>query len=111
VEKSPKNTNLTERAITTSAIQKKEIYYRILLSSSTSKINTSTPAWKIVKGLETVPVKNGYQYLSEKYSNYKIALERQAFYRKNGFPDAGIIAFKANERISLSAAKEISGEK
>ena len=111
VEKSPKNTNLTERPITTSAIQKKEIYYRILLSSSTSRINTSSAAWKIVKGLEAVQVKNGYQYLSEKCSNYKIALERQAFYRKNGFPDAGIIAFRANERISLAAAKEISGEK
>ena len=64
--------------------------------SSTSKVNTSSAAWKIVKGLEAVQVKNGYQYLSEKYSNYKMALERQAFYRKNGFPDAGIIAFRAN---------------
>jgi N-acetylmuramoyl-L-alanine amidase len=111
VEKSSKNIRSTESAITTSSINKKEIYYKVLLSSSKTKLNTSTPAWKIVKGLETVPVKNGFQYLGEKCSSYKIALERQVFYRKNGFPDAGIIAFRANERISLSAAKEISGEK
>ena len=111
VEKSPNNSNLNQRAITPKTNNNKDVHYRILLSSSTSKLNTSTAAWKIVKGLEVVQVKNGYQYLGEQCNSYKLATERQAYYRKNGFPDAGIIALNAKERISITKAKEILGEK
>lgn len=111
VEKTPKNTNLQERAFSPAPSIKKEIYYRVMLSSSTTKLNTSTAAWKLVKGLESVPVKNGYQYLGEKCSSYKMAVERQLYYRKNGFPDAVIIAFEANKRITVQTAKELKGEK
>jgi hypothetical protein len=87
-----------------------DVYYKILLSSSTQKINTNSKAWKVVKELEIAPVKNGYQYLGERCKSYSVALQRQSFYRKNGFPDAGIIAFNGNKRIPLSSAKELLGE-
>ena len=87
-----------------------DVYYKILLSSSTQRINTNSNAWKVVKELELVPVKNGYQYLSERCKSYNIALQRQSFYRKNGFPDANIIAFNGSKRIALSSAKELLGE-
>jgi N-acetylmuramoyl-L-alanine amidase len=111
VEKAPKNANLTERAITPKISNSKNVYYRVLLSSSKNKINTSTAAWKIVKGLEVEKVQNGYQYLSDRYSSYKTVSEKQAYYRKNGFPDAGVVAYNGKDRITVSRAKALLGEK
>jgi len=111
LEKSPKNLNLKERPISPSTKPLKQIYYKILLSSSSTKINTKANAWKVVKEIETVSVKNGYQYLSEKCSSYKMASERLSFYRKNGFPDASILAFEGTKRIPVQTAKQLKGEK
>ena len=38
------------------------------------------------------------------------AVQKQAYYRKNGFPDAFVVAFKGTERISTAKAKELLGK-
>jgi N-acetylmuramoyl-L-alanine amidase len=86
------------------------VHYRVQLASSPVKLNTSAGVWKNVKNPEVFIVDNNYKYLSEACLSIKDAIDKQNFYRKNGFPDAFVVAYKGKEKISVAKAKELLGE-
>ncbi len=87
------------------------VHYRVQLASSPVKINTNTAAWKKVESLKVIKINNSYKYLSRACTNVKDGLNLQNYFRKNGFSDAFLVAFKGEEKISITKAKEFLGEK
>jgi N-acetylmuramoyl-L-alanine amidase len=97
---------LPSTTVSTASVQ-----YYVQLASSNVKLNTNVGPWKNVKEIKIISTDKYFKYLSESCISIKDAVNRQNYYRKNGFPDAFVVAYKAGERISIAKAKELTGEK
>jgi N-acetylmuramoyl-L-alanine amidase len=78
------------------------ITFRVQIASSNSPVNLKTSQWSRYENLECLKIGNAYKCLSEKYSNLNDAVYQQSYFRKNGFSDAFIVAFKNGKKIPLS---------
>ncbi|BDS13241.1 N-acetylmuramoyl-L-alanine amidase family protein [Aureispira anguillae] len=79
--------------------------FRIQLAASTQKSSVNTGVWTKIKGVECVKVGASYKYLVGKHASFSTAIERQNYWRKNGFKDAFVVAFKNGQKISITEAK------
>jgi N-acetylmuramoyl-L-alanine amidase len=86
------------------------VVYKIQLASSPVKMKTTEGSWKNVSGIEVNFVDKTYKYYGSSCGSMNEAVQKQAYYRKNGFPDAFVVAFKGTERISTAKAKELLGK-
>ncbi len=87
-----------------------KVVYKIQLASSAVKLKTNEGSWKNVSGIEVNFVDKTYKYYGSSCGSMNEAVQNQAYYRKNGFPDAFVVAFKGTERISTAKAKELLGK-
>lgn len=83
-----------------------KVIYKVQLASSTAIINTSVPPWTNVLSLQREQVGNVSKYMVGDFVAYTKALEQQNYWRKNGFPDAFVVAYRGATRIPIDEARK-----
>lgn len=83
---------------------KSKVVFRVQLAASTQKSNSSEGIWASVEGVECLKIGTSYKFLVGKYSTLNIAVQQQEHWRKNGFKDAFIVAFRNGQKISMTEA-------
>jgi N-acetylmuramoyl-L-alanine amidase len=81
-----------------------KIIFRVQLAASTQKSNVKEGVWAAIKGVECVKVGASYKMLLGGHSSLNTAVKQQGYWRKNGFKDAFIVAFKNGQRVSMTEA-------
>lgn len=101
-----KNNNNT--TIPSISYNKNKVVYKVQLASSSSNINTNTPTWQNVKGLELEKVQGVNKYLVGNFNTYEQGVKEMQYWRKNGFADAFLVAYNGSERIPIEKAKQLT---
>lgn len=83
------------------------IVFKIQLSSSSEKISLNSPLFKGLPDVSFYEHNRTYKYTCGMFSTLEDAVKLQAELKQGKFPDAFIIAFKNNQRISLQEAQAI----
>jgi N-acetylmuramoyl-L-alanine amidase len=83
-----------------------EIFFRVQLAASTQKSNVKEGLWASIKGVECLKIGASYKVLIGRHPSLNTAVQQQNHWRKNGFKDAFIVAFKNGQRISMTEAVE-----
>ena len=83
---------------------KHKITFRVQLAASTQKSNLKEGIWASVKGVECLKVGASYKVLVGTHPTLNAAVQQQQHWRKNGFKDAFIVAFRNGQRISMTEA-------
>lgn len=78
------------------------IDFKVQIASGKKKLSLESYNFKGLKGVEREKIGGHYKYYYKKSSNYDEILEFQNQARKKGFSTAFIVAFKNDERISVS---------
>ncbi len=86
------------------------IVFKVQLASSPTPINKQAGSFKQVKNLEEYKIGGAYKYVTGSHQTMTSAVQSQRFWRQHGFPDAFVVAFKGNQRISVAEAKAILGQ-
>lgn len=86
----------------------KGIVFKLQLGASSKVIDTSRTPWNKVEALEVIQLNGINKYLVGTFDNYAACAQLQQYWRKHGFKDAFIVAFKDGQPISVSKAKEAS---
>jgi N-acetylmuramoyl-L-alanine amidase len=81
-----------------------QIFFRVQLAASTQKSNLKEGIWASVKGVECLKFGTSYKFLIGTHPTLNKAVEQQQHWRKNGFKDAFIVAFRNGQRISMTEA-------
>ena len=81
-----------------------KLFFRVQLAASIQKSNLKEGIWASVKGVECLKIGTSYKFLVGTYPTLNAAVEQQQHWRKNGFKDAFIVAFKNGQRISMTEA-------
>jgi len=81
-----------------------QVVYRVQLASSPKYIPVHTGVWKKINGVECKRVGKSYKCLVGKYKSMQAAIKGQSYWRKNGFKDAFVVAFRNGVRISTQQA-------
>lgn len=85
-------------------INKNNIVFRVQLAASTQKTTVTKGVWASVKGVECLKVGTSYKFLIGTHSSLNAAIKQQEHWRKNGFKDAFIVAFRDGQKISMTEA-------
>lgn len=93
-----------------SSEQKLPVSYSIQLAF-VAELNRKDPVWRKVPKLKAEPAGKGYKCLTGNYASLGDAVDAQSYWRKNGFPDAFVVAYKGDKRISIQQAKAIQTKK
>lgn len=80
---------------------------RVQLASSSNALNTNNGRWAKVSNLQEYKVDGLYKYSVGDFTSWDAAVAKQNYWRKNGFSDAFIVAYKNGQRISLDEARKI----
>lgn len=83
-----------------------ETVFRIQLAASRQKIDLSTGVWSKMNRVECLRIGDSYKYLIGKYITLATAVTQQNYWRKNGFKDAFIVAFRNGQKISITDATQ-----
>lgn len=75
------------------------IVYKVQLAAATSKPAAQQEPWASIEGLEYHRVGRHYKYLVGQYSTRSQALVSQAAWRRFGFVDAFVVAFKNGQPL------------
>ena len=86
---------------------KNEVIFKVQLASASKMINTNIEPWSKVKYLEREHLQGTYKYMVGKFKTRAQGTTEMQYWRKNGFPDAFLVAYHGNERISLAKADEL----
>lgn len=88
------------------------VTYRVQILSSDKQLKENAPQFKGLKDTWEYQAKGVYKYTAGTYKSVAEAGTRQNELRKNGFPDAFIVAFDSNgKRLTLEEAKKINDGK
>lgn len=80
----------------------KGVDFKVQIASSSKKLALKSYNFKGLKNVERFMVGKQYKYYYGVTSNYDEALEIQKKVKKTGYPSAFVIAYKNDERISVS---------
>ena len=88
----------------------KVIHFKVQMAVSSHTINTNVAPWNQHRYIIEV-VKDGqlYKYQATNFGNYERALKAKNDLRRNGFPDAFLVAYQNGKRIPIQEAKRILG--
>ncbi len=105
---------LSENELEERILEEKEIVpsptirFRIQLAASKTPIDTNTPKWEQVKELEVLKEKQLFKYMLGNFGDYEAAAQQRIQLTKLGFYGAFVVAYKDEQRISLSEARIFS---
>lgn len=74
-----------------------QVVFRVQLAASTQKINLKQGVWANIQGVECLQIGNRYKYVVGQFTTLKEATQQQYFWRKRGFPDAFVVAYKQGD--------------
>ena len=80
------------------------VIFRVQLAASPSPTNLTTRPWNTMAGVECLKVGGSYKCLVGKHQRLSDAVQQQSYWRKNGFKDAFVVAFKNGQKISMAEA-------
>lgn len=80
--------------------------FRIQLAAARQKIDLKTTFWSKIKGVECLKIENSYKCLIGNYTTLTNAIAQQNYWRKNGFKDAFVVAFRNGQKISIAEATQ-----
>ena len=80
----------------------KGIIFKVQIASSSKKVRTKAKNFKGLKKVEAVKVGKYYKYYLGKTADYTKIKELKNQAKKKGYESAFIVAFKGNERVSVS---------
>ena len=80
------------------------IEYKVQIASGKNKIATKSYNFKGLKNIERVKMGGYYKYYYGHSSAYKEAKNAQALAAKKGYSSAFLVAFKGNEKLSITDA-------
>lgn len=80
------------------------VVFRVQLAASPSPTNLATRPWNTMTGVECLKVGSSYKCLVGKHQRLNDAVLQQSYWRKNGFKDAFVVAFRNGQKISMAAA-------
>ncbi len=78
------------------------IIFSIQLASSPYLVDTKQGIWGRIPQIECKKIGNQYKYLVGKVRTLAEATQLQTYWRKNGFNDAFVVAFRGGERVALT---------
>lgn len=82
------------------------VVFRVQLAASTQKANLKNGIWASIKGVECLKLGTSYKFLIGTYTSLNTAIQQQEYWRKNGFKDAFIVAFRNGQKISMAEARQ-----
>ena len=85
-----------------------QVIYRVQILSSDKKLKSKDKRLKGLKNIYNYKHQGMYKYCTGEEILFSTANDLKIEMRAKGFKDAFIVAFKDNQRISLSEAKELS---
>jgi N-acetylmuramoyl-L-alanine amidase len=116
-EKLEKERNIVDSTNKTSVIdpernnseakEEKGIWFSVQIAHSNEKIPLNSKRFSGLRELKEVQEKNNFKYLSGKFNSPESALAHQKTVRANGFPDAFVVAYFGESRISVNEGKEL----
>jgi N-acetylmuramoyl-L-alanine amidase len=80
----------------------KDVIFKVQIASSSNKVSTKSYNFKGLEDVERVKVGNFYKYYLGKTSDYNAIKTYKEKAVEKGYTSAFIVAFKGNERISVS---------
>lgn len=89
--------------------REKEVYYKIQLASSATKVNTNSSNFRGLKEVSVVKIGDYYKYYLGKTNSYKKAKKYLKSAKSAKYKSSFIVAFLNNERITLKEALKIQG--
>lgn len=98
-------TTLQQNNRTTFKQKQEGVLFRIQLAAAKQKINLNLGVWASLEGIECLKIGTTYKCMTGKYSSLEAALAAQTHWRKKGFTDAFIVAFKNGQKISIKEAR------
>ncbi len=78
------------------------VEFKVQIASSSKKVELKSYNFKGVKGVERSKIGSHYKYYYGNSSNYDEILKIRKIAKEKGFPSAFVVAFKNEERISIS---------
>ncbi len=88
----------------------KQVRFKVQLAASKSKIDTSQKLWRQIQDLEILQEGGMYKYLCAGNHDYSVTLEKQRFFRKNGFDSAFVVAYVDQKRVKIEEALNLLGQ-
>ncbi len=79
--------------------------FRVQLSTSGSAKSETDPVFAAVQPVQRVLEGKLYKYYSKGFNSEKEALQLLGVAKKNGFPDAFLVAFRGSLKISVADAR------
>lgn len=85
--------------------EKPAVVFRVQLSTSGSAKSETDPVFAAVQPVQRVLEGKLYKYYSKGFNSEKEALQLLGVAKKNGFPDAFLVAFRGSLKISVADAR------
>ncbi len=86
------------------------VHFKVQMAVTSKPIDTGVAPWNQNKYLvEVLHEGNQYKYQARNFSNFQQALKAKNDLRRNGFPDAFIVAYRNGKRIPINEAKKLLG--
>lgn len=91
--------------------EKDQIVFRVQLASSKVKVDISQSKWQKMPYPYSIHHENkAYKYQAGDFNQFSEALHAQRKLKKEGFPDAFVLAYKNGKRMSLKTARELTSK-
>jgi N-acetylmuramoyl-L-alanine amidase len=87
-----------------------DIVFKVQIKSSSETISLNSKQFKGLKGVEEIKFKGMYKYYVGSTNDFNKILKKQTEVRKK-IPDAFVVAFKSNKRISINEALKETGRR
>lgn len=87
------------------------IAFKVQIASSDAPIDLKQARFAALVDCDFYKANNLLKYTSGNFNNFKSAVAHQNVLREKGFKDCFIVALKNGERIDLSEAKKLTGQK
>lgn len=84
--------------------QSNRVVFRVQLASGSAQTDLTKGMWASVKGVELVKIGTVYKCLIGQHTTLRAAIQQQTYWRKNGFKDAFVVAFKNGKKVSMAEA-------
>lgn len=102
------NTNNTNQSSTTASAETKDVYFRVQIETSETKLSLTAAKFKGV-AVQEYKQDNLYKYTAGDFKNdFKLANNYKNELRSMGFSNAFVVAFQNGERINLEKAIKLA---
>jgi N-acetylmuramoyl-L-alanine amidase len=93
----------------TLSVKEPEVYFAVQFLSSPSFISLDHPDFKKLIDVRYTTFSGIYRYTTGIVTNFEMAKKLQSKVRSTGYPDAFLVAFRNNSRITVKEALDILG--